>query len=103
MEEVIRIELLKYGFVPILIALERLNELEEYEICESIINVIKEHNDKYDLDIPTVLNGEAIAQMKIAFMTKFNLSGDIAYSNREHYADEIMKAIESQRIIDKSI
>ena len=97
MEKVIRNELFKYGFVPLLIVLERLERLGEYDICMIITDTIRKHNEEYDSDIPTVLNGEAIAMMKIAFMTKFNLSGDIAYSNREHYADEIMKAIDKKK------
>jgi hypothetical protein len=97
MQSVIRKELFKYGFVPILIVLERMEKLEEYEICFIILQTLIIHSGKYDLDLPTKLNGEAIAQMKIYFMTEFNLSGDIAYKNSEHYADEIMKEIEKQK------
>ena len=75
-----------------------MEKIGEYEICNTILNTLKEHSEKYDLDLHTKLDGTAVAQMKIAFMTKFNLSGDIAYSNSEYYADEIMRAINKQKI-----
>ena len=97
MEEVIQDELYKYGFLPLLIVLERMEEVEDYEVCKAIINVLKKTNTRLDIDLPTKLDGEAIAQMKITFMTKFNLSGNIAYNNSEWYADEIVKEIEKQK------
>jgi len=98
MDKVIRNELFKYGFFPLLIVLERMEALEEYDICTAIINTLKKQNEEFDLDMPTKLDGTAVAQMKIVFMSKFNLSGDIAYANSGYYADEICLSIEKQRI-----
>ena len=98
MEKVIRLELFKYGFFPMLIVLERMEAFEEYDICKIILNTLKEHGEKHDVEIPTKLDSEAIAIMKIYFITEFNLSSDTAYANSETYADEICLAIEKQRI-----
>ena len=98
MKKVIELELFKYGFFPLLLVVERMEKLEEYNICILILNILKQHSEKYDLELPTKVDGEAVAQMKIYFMTQFNLSGDIAYKNSGYYANEIMMAIEKQRI-----
>lgn len=67
--------------------------MEKFELCNSIINVIEKTNTKYNIEIPTKITTKAISDMKIEFMVRHNLSGDIAYRNREHYADIIMKEL----------
>lgn len=84
-------ELFKYGFLPLLIVMERMAILGEFEICNVILQTIKDHKKKYNLDLPTKLDGSAVAEMKIYFMTEFNLSGDIAYNNSQEYANNIQE------------
>jgi len=86
-------ELFKYGFLPLLIVMERMATIEEFEVCKMIMRVIKDHNKKYDLDLPTKLDGSAVAEMKIYFMTEFNLSGDVSYNNSQEYANCIQESI----------
>ena len=93
MDKIIETYLLRYGFLPVLICVERLCEREDYLLCHDILKTIKGFNEKYDLDIPTEITTESIANMKLEFMVNHNLMGDIAYANREHYADTIMNEI----------
>jgi len=93
LKKLLQKELFKYGFLPLLIVMERMATIEEYEVCKMIMRVIKDHNKKYDLDLPTKLDGNAVAEMKIYFMTEFNLSGDIAYNNSQEYANCIQESI----------
>lgn len=93
MKELIKENLFKYGFYPLLIVLKRMEDKSEYSICALIKEVIEEHNLKYKLELPTKLSFKAVIEMKIAFMLNFNLMGDIAYKNSEYYADEIEKSI----------
>lgn len=89
LEKLLRRELFKYGFLPMLIVLERREEVQHFETCKTIIDVLKKHGEDYGYDIPTRYDGMAIAEYKLAFMTQFNLSGDIAVANSESYANEI--------------
>lgn len=90
MRRLIESQLWAYGFVPLLIVLDRAESEEEYEVCNIILEVLAEHSKKYDFEIPTKFSQEAVALMKINFMTMFNLSGDITAKNNELYADEII-------------
>lgn len=95
-------ELFKYGFLPLLIVMERMAILGEFEICNVILQTIKDHNKKYNLDLPTKLDGSAVAEMKIYFMTEFNLSGDIAYNNSQEYANNIQESIKIETFFKKN-
>lgn len=95
-------ELFKYGFLPLLIVMERMAILGEFEICKVILQVIQDHNKKYDTDLPTKLDGSAVAEMKIYFMTEFNLSGDIAYNNSQEYANKIQESIKIELFYKKN-
>lgn len=86
-------ELFKYGFLPLLIVMERMAIIEEFEVCNAILQVIKDHNKKFELELPTKLDGSAVAEMKIYFMAEFNLSGDTAYNNSQEYANCIQESI----------
>ncbi len=93
MRRTIQIELFKYGFYPMLLVVERFAKEEDYEMCQLIIDVIEEHNQKYELNLPTRLGEDAVNYLKLAFMVNHNLMGDIAYRNSERYAEDIMNAI----------
>ncbi len=67
--------------------------LEDYEMCQLIISVIEDHNQKYELNLPTRLGESAVNYLKLAFMVNHNAMGEIAYSNSENYADDIMNTI----------
>jgi hypothetical protein len=96
MEKLIRRELFKYGFLPLLLVLEQMEKWEEYEVCTAIVNVIKEHSEIYEVELPTKFDAEAIAQMKIYFMSEYGLSGDIAEANSKYYAIDIIKDIQKE-------
>ncbi len=89
LNKAVQTEFFKYGFLPMLICMERFLYREQYELCESILYNIKKLNTKYDLDIPAKISPQAVVNMKLSFMINFNLSGDVAYKNSEYYANEI--------------
>lgn len=103
MEQLLTLELYKYGFLPLLVVLERMAQKDEFEICSNIVNVIKTQNEKFDLDLPTKFDGTSVAIMKIAFMINHNLSGEISYANKDIYADEIIKSINNFKIKENGI
>lgn len=98
MEQLLTLELYKYGFLPLLVVLERIEQQNEYEICSCILNILKTQSEKFDIELPTKFDGTAVAIMKIAFMINHNLSGEIAYANKDIYADEIIKSINNFKI-----
>jgi hypothetical protein len=101
LEKVLQTELFKYGFLPMLIVLERMEQLDEFEICTAIVSMLNKHNQEFGIDIPTKYDGMAVAEYKLAFMTQFNLSGEVAYANRDFYADEICLALQNFKKIKK--
>lgn len=73
--------------------LEKNKKEEKYEECAIILNVIKEHSQKYNLYLPTEFTDEAINEMKIYCMINFNLSGKIIEKNIPYYAFKIVKEL----------
>jgi hypothetical protein len=81
-----------YGFLPLLLVLEQLEDDENFDLCNSILVVLKEHEKKYNIEIPTKYNEYAINKTKQYFM-ELNLSGEIAIKNNNFYASEILKRL----------
>ena len=79
-----------YGMFLYLNFLEVLENEEEFEICNDLIEVIKETNDSFDFDIPTTKNKYAIELFRDAFKTSEN-KGEVALANMPYYMDMIKK------------
>jgi hypothetical protein len=90
---IIEKSLLSYGFLSLLLVMETLQELEEYELCSVILNVLKEHSKKYNIVVPLKYNEDAIEEMKYNFMKYHNLSGEITEQNHKQYAIDILTEI----------
>ena len=93
--ELIEKHLWSFGFLPLLLVLEILEDEEHYQWCNTILEVLRKHSKKYDFDIPKRYSIEAIIQMKINFMAYHGLSGDIAEKNSVWYATAILLDIVS--------
>lgn len=94
-EGVIIREIFKYGVLPMLYVLQILEENDDFEMCQTVLNVLNDHCEKYDIDIPRKYNEEAVVSIRITFMEKFNLTGDNAYANIDFCASEILYAIDN--------
>lgn len=81
--------LFSYGFLPLLVALNHYEELEQYEVCGYILKGLNLVQRRFDLEIPKRYNKDAVADMKQAF-NKLGYSGDIALKNTPFYAKEII-------------
>ena len=97
MKEVIENQLWAFGFLPLLSVLEILEREEDFETCNLILQVLDEHSQRLGIEIPTKYSDDAIAEMKIAFMAAFGLSGDVAFSNNWYYAEKNMEAINTKK------
>ncbi len=93
MKKVIQRQIFKYGYLPMLIVLDRMEDKQEFELCHLISETLSEHSDKYNLDLPKKMGNDAILDIKITFLLQFGLDGNTAILNSEYYADEIEKAI----------
>ncbi len=109
MNKLIERNIFKFGILPILLLVEVLEKEQRYELCQSVLNSLQKHCKKYDIDCPKRYSVEAIVEMKIDMMSKFNMSGDIIEGNLPAYAAEVLveinKAfplIESQAIKTRS-
>lgn len=78
-----------YGILPMLIVLKRLEDSEEYEQCELIKEMIDDFNVRFTMDLPTVINGEAVDYVLNAYQ-EMGFAGTTAILNAEYYADQIM-------------
>lgn len=83
---------LKYGFLPYVYLLGELQEEEQYELCAVVLQVVQEKNIKFDLQLPTHYNDEAIA-IFLKEMRNSPNKGYIALRNIPHYAEEIKSII----------
>ena len=83
---------LKYGFLPYVYLLEELQGEEQYELCAVVLQVVQEKNIKYDLQLPTHYNDEAIA-LFLREMRNSPNKGYIALRNIPHYANELKELI----------
>lgn len=95
-KKLIEDKLFSFGFLPLLLVMEILQDKEKYELCSIIMEVLQEHSTKYNFYIPTKFNAESIELMKYNFMKYHNLSGDIAYNNNAFYAAEIIYEMEKE-------
>ena len=83
---------LKYGFLPYVYLLEELQAEEQYELCAIVLQVVQEKNEKFDLQLPTHYNDEAIA-IFLREMRNSPNKGYIALRNIPYYADELKQLI----------
>lgn len=83
---------LKYGFLPYVYLLEELQEEEQYELCAVVLQVVQEKNIKFDLQLPTHYNDEAIA-LFLKEMRNSQNKGYISLQNIPHYANELKELI----------
>jgi len=90
MNKLIEKHLWAFGFLPLLLVLEILEDGEHYQLCNTILEVLRKHSKKYDLDIPKRYSKEAVIQMKINFMAYHGLSGDVTEKNTPYYATGIL-------------
>lgn len=90
-EKMLQREVFKFGFLPMLVVLERMEDLNDFETCEAIFNMLNKHNQEFNPEnpIPTRFSELSVIEYRLEFMTKFGLSGDVAVGNCEYYADEI--------------
>jgi hypothetical protein len=86
-------QLLAFGFLPMLLVMEILQDEEKYELCAIILEVLNEHSKKYEFTIPKHFNDQAVEEMKYNFMKYFNLSGETAYNNNPLYASTTLTAL----------
>ena len=100
-KNIIEERLWAFGFLPLLVVMEVMQEEEEYEICGVILDVLRKHSDKFKIDIPTHFTVGAVMKMKEAFKKNFNLSGNIAYNNNAFYAMEIVLDLEKHIRVGK--
>jgi hypothetical protein len=95
MRQIIEKSIFVYGFLPLLTVLEIYEEEEEYERCAVILDVIREHSKKFNIDIPTKYGKEAIDKLK-EYCESYNVSGEVALTNNATYALEIIHKIETE-------
>jgi hypothetical protein len=100
-KEFIEKQLFSFGFLPLLLVMEILQDEEKYELCSIILQVLNEHSEKYGFYIPKQFTDQAVEEMKYNFMKYHNLSGDIAYYNNPWYAANILTEI--RKLIRRSL
>ncbi|MDD5013484.1 MAG: hypothetical protein PHW73_00095 [Atribacterota bacterium] len=93
-KEFIERQLFSFGFLPLLLVIEILQDEEKYELCAIILKVLNEHSEKYGFAIPKQFTDQAVEEMKYNFMKYHKLSGDIAYKNNAWYGAEILTKLE---------
>lgn len=101
MKKLIEKQLWAFGFLPLLLVIEILEDEEQYELCGLIHDILEEHSKKFEFKIPDKYCPDAVLQMKQNFIDMFGLSGDIAYQNNASYANDILNKIELQVETDK--
>lgn len=84
--------LLTYGYLPLLLYQEELLLLEDYELCQAIKEVIEEHNELLQNDLPTQYNQEAIDYYFKSFK-EIGLSGENSYSKIPEYLQNIKQLL----------
>lgn len=78
-----------YGILPMLIVLKRLEDSQEYEQCELIKEMIDDFNVRFTMDLPTVINTEAVDYVLNAYQ-EMGFASETTLINAECYADQIM-------------
>ncbi|MDD5358373.1 MAG: hypothetical protein PHX80_04450 [Candidatus Nanoarchaeia archaeon] len=86
-------QIFAFGFLPLLLVMEILQDEEKYELCAIILQVLNEHSEKYGFVIPKQFSEQAVEEMKYNFMKYYNLSGDITYRNNTWYAANILTGL----------
>ena len=84
----VQLLLFRYGIVPMLLVVQRLEEREDYENAAIVNNAIKEHCKKYDIDAPEKYSIEA-KRFLVDSMNEVGLNNYIAVNNIEGYANSI--------------
>ncbi len=85
--------ILSYGLVTLLCLIKEHEGLENFEECQLIFDVIKEHAIKYNIeDCPVEYNNESIEWLETEFW-RLGYSGKTAIGNIESYIEEIKEKI----------
>jgi len=82
----------KYGFLPLLFLLSEYEIQEKYTECNTILKILCEHSEKYNLNFSYKFNNNSIEDYKQQFW-KLGLSGEIATKNLLSYVDDIKKEL----------
>ncbi len=80
--------LISYGYISLLCLIKKNEEQENFKECKIILDVIKEHSKKYNVEIPTKFNEKSIDEYQTEFW-RLGYSGDIAVENLPYYINEI--------------
>lgn len=84
-----------YGILTLLYALDVKERQQDFEECSKIRDAIAMFNKKYEMDLPTYLNGEAIEYV----ITSLNIVGgssNIAMENYKYYAVMMLSDIQKE-------
>ena len=90
-KEIYKKSMIQYGFLTLLFIMKKHEDLENYEECQLILDVINAKEFK-SLNLPTKYNKDSIDFVRKAF-TDIGLTGNFAISNIACYAEEIEKKL----------
>lgn len=84
--------ILTYGYPPMLMLLQEMEQAENYEVCELIEKGFLGIEKNIDIKYPRKLTDDVLKDYKADFW-RMGLSGDIAESNFYSYYEEIKKEL----------
>lgn len=85
--------LVLYGFLPMLLTIQLLEDKKQYKWCEIIIKTLHDFKGQLEIEVPEK-HQEGVAQkMRIQFMNHYHLSGRLIFANTGHLADKILQSI----------
>jgi hypothetical protein len=87
-------KMFNYGILSVLLVLQQFEREEKFELCQIIIDSIREKEEYLGLKLFTVINQETINEVMNVYKY-FGLTGEHAMVNSEYYADKIIKEYES--------
>ena len=94
--------LLLYGFLPMLLAIQYLEDRKQYRWCEVIIKTLHDFKEQLEIEIPDK-HQEGVAQkMRIQFMSHYHLSGRLIFANTGHLTEKILQSIAESSVVKQN-